>query len=258
MRRAGKGRKWTRDELVVAMNLYCKLPFGQLDHRTPAIVEVAERLGRTPSSVSMKLCNLASLDPVQQARGVAGLKGASAADRAVWREFHDDWERMAFESEERLAALQGTTLEAEPPEDEPPRGGLERERIVRQRVNQGFFRAAVVSAYRGRCCITGLDVPDLLVASHIVPWSRDEANRVNPRNGLCLNALHDAAFDRGLICISESMKVELAPRLKTSPIASATKRLLLDFDRADIRPPDRFLPEAAFLEWHRRNVFRDS
>ena len=82
----------------MAMNLYCKLSFGQLHHRNPVIISLAEKLGRTPSSVAMKLCNFASLDPVQQARGISGLSGASAADRGVWEQFHKDWDRLAFEA----------------------------------------------------------------------------------------------------------------------------------------------------------------
>jgi len=83
---------WTRDELIIVMNLYCKLPFGQFDHRTPIIIEVAEKLGRTPSSIAMKLSNFASLDPIQQARGIRGLSGASKADREIWNEFTGNWE----------------------------------------------------------------------------------------------------------------------------------------------------------------------
>ncbi len=253
-----KGRSWTRDELIVAMNLYCKLPFGQLHHRNPVIIALAKKLERTPSSVAMKLCNFASLDPVQQARGISGLSGASAGDRAVWVEFHKDWERLAFESEQRRAALSGKSVEAEAQireEDLPPEG-LERERMVRQRVNQGFFRAAVLTAYGGRCCVTGLAVPDLLIASHIVPWAKDKANRVNPRNGLCLNALHDLAFDRGFITLTPKLKVEVSQRLKAAPMEPATKRLLLDYDSAEIRLPERFLPDSVLLEWHRKNVFK--
>ena len=253
-----KGRTWTRDELIVAMNLYCKLPFGQLHHLNPVIIALAKKLGRTPGSVSMKLCNFASLDPAQQARGISGLSGASAADRAVWEEFHKNWERLAFESEQRLAALEGKPVEvkAQIPEDDLPREGLERERVIRQRVNQHFFRAAVLAAYGSRCCITGLAVPDLLIASHIVPWAKDLANRVNPRNGLCLNALHDCAFDRGFITLSPKLKVEVSPSLKAAPVGPATKRFLLDYQDAAIRLPERFLPDASLLDWHRRNVFR--
>jgi putative restriction endonuclease len=260
MMRMAKGRAWSRDELIVAMNLYCKLPFGQLHHRNPVIVMLANKLGRTPGSVAMKLCNLASLDPVQQARGISGLSGASAGDRAVWEEFNKDWERLAFESEKLLAKLDGKLVEAEAGirEDELPREGLERERVVRQRVNQRFFRTAVLAAYGGRCCVTSLAVQDLLIASHIVPWAKDKANRVNPRNGLCLNALHDCAFDRGLITFNGKLKVEVSPVLKAAPIEPVTKRFLLDYEGAAIRLPERFLPDSDLLDWHRRNVFRRS
>ena len=158
MRLMARGRIWSRDELIVAMNLYCKLPFGQLHHRNPIIIALAKKLERTPGSLAMKLCNVASLDPVQQARGISGLTGASAGDRAVWEEFNKDWVRLAFESEKLLAKLDGKPVEAEAEirEDELPREGLERERFVRQRVNQRFFRAAVLAAYGRRCCITNL------------------------------------------------------------------------------------------------------
>jgi hypothetical protein len=87
------------------LNLHCKLPFGQLHKGNPIIIEAAAKMGRTPNSLAMKLCNFASLDPVQQARGVRGLPGATKQDRAMWREFHDDygassrsrfWSRISF------------------------------------------------------------------------------------------------------------------------------------------------------------------
>ncbi|NJO46873.1 MAG: hypothetical protein HC835_15300 [Oscillatoriales cyanobacterium RM2_1_1] len=87
-------KPWTRDELIIAMNLYCKLPFGQLDHRKPIIIEVAEKLGRTPSSLAMKLSNFASLDPIEQARSIRGLSGASKADRKIWEEFTANREQL--------------------------------------------------------------------------------------------------------------------------------------------------------------------
>ena len=100
-------KPWARDELIIAMNLYCKLPFGQLDHRTPIIIEVAGKLGRTSSSLAMKLSNFTSLDPVQQARGIRGLSGASKADRKIWEEFTMNWEQLGTESEERFQELVG-------------------------------------------------------------------------------------------------------------------------------------------------------
>ena len=146
--------------------------------------------------------------------------------------------------------------EAQIPEDELPRAGLERERIVRQRVNQYFFRAAVLAAYGSRCCITGLAVPDLLIASHIVPWAKDPANRVNPRDGFCLNPLHDCAFDRGFITVCPKLRVAVSPALKDAPVGLATNRLLLDYEDVVITLPERFIPDAALLDWHRKHVFR--
>jgi putative restriction endonuclease len=253
-----KGKPWSREDLMVAMNVYCKMPFGQFHARNPVLIELAGRMGRSPSSLAMKLCNFASLDPIHQARGVKGLSGASQADREIWAEFQGDWENEAFESEELLAALRGQSVEAQAkiPLRELPKEGLERERVVRQRVNQHFFRSAVLAAYNFRCCITGLAVPELLVASHVIPWAENKATRVNPANGLCLNALHDRAFDRGLITLSDELRVMVSPTLRNLPEQPEVKTWLLDFDGASVRQPERFLPDLEFLAWHRRHRFQ--
>jgi hypothetical protein len=101
-------KSWTRDELLVVLNVYHKLTFGQLDHRNPVIVELAKRLGRTPGSVSMKLCNLASFDPILKLRGIKGLEGASILDGKVWNEFHNHLEESVPASEEALRKLFNT------------------------------------------------------------------------------------------------------------------------------------------------------
>jgi len=86
--------------------------------------------------------------------------------------------------------------------------------ITEQRIRQNFFRRAVLSSYRERCCMSGLSDSRLLIASHIVPWSHDKENRLNPRNGLCLSALHDKAFDRGLIALDDDFRVMLSQELE--------------------------------------------
>lgn len=111
--------------------------------------------------------------------------------------------------------------------------GIEREATVRVRVNQSFFRRRIVSAYEFRCCVTGLAVPELLVASHIVPWAQDAANRLNLRNGLCLNAIHDRAFDRGLMIVDDAMLVRFSPRLREKDGDGAD--WLLAFDGRPLR-----------------------
>ena len=96
---------WTREHFLIALNLYCKLPFGKLHRGNPLIIEVAQKMGRTPSSLAMKLCNFASLDPVQQARGIKGLVGATKQDREMWKEFQTQLSVLGPESEQMLHDL---------------------------------------------------------------------------------------------------------------------------------------------------------
>ena len=91
--------KWTREHFLIALNLYCKLPFGKLHKGNPIIVETAAKMGRTPSSLAMKLVNFASLDPVQQARGIRGLQGATKQDKTMWAEFHSNLSALGAESD---------------------------------------------------------------------------------------------------------------------------------------------------------------
>jgi putative restriction endonuclease len=242
---------WTRDELILAFNLYCKIPFGLIHLRNPEIIRLAKAIGRTPSSVSWKLANFARLDPALKARNISGATHGAKAEVEIWREFNGNWDKLAFESERLAAALSDRELVTETlPE------GKDKEALVRVRVNQGFFRAAVLAAYDFKCCLTGLAIPDLLTASHIVPWSRDAANRTNPRNGLCLNALHDRAFDCGLITVTPEMSVKVS-RLVSANSGDRFGRIVLSkYDGARIRPASRFRPDPSFLKFHNQHVFR--
>jgi putative restriction endonuclease len=176
-----KHKDWTHEEHILAFNLYCKIPFGRQHGRAPEIIELAKVLGRSANSVALKLNNFSRLDPELQARGIKGMAHGAKGEIEVWHEFEDNPEALAFECERMLSQLTGRKLEeiAEIDERELPKQGLERERIVRVRVNQHFFRAAVLSAYDYKCCVTGLAVPELLVASHIIPWASDAKQRMN-------------------------------------------------------------------------------
>ncbi len=266
------GKPWTYDELMIAMNLYCKLPFGQLRHGNPLIIEVAQKLGRTPSSLSMKLCNLAALDPYHQARGIKGLSSTSKADKEIWNEFNADWERLGVESEEKLQLLLGKAAEAVPPiaQEEKiirklpalklpfkaPTGPTETLLTTKARLGQQFFRQSVLASYNCRCCITGNPVPELLVASHILPWGNYPEHRLNPRNGLCLAQTQDAAFDRGLITFDEDYRVVLGPYQREFLPNETLERNFLDYEGKQIQMPDKFMPEADFMQKHREEVFR--
>jgi putative restriction endonuclease len=252
-------KNWTREELILAINLYCKTPFGRLHNRNSDIIKLAKLIGRTPSAVGWKLVNFASLDPSLKRRGIKGAVNVSHLDREIWEEFYSDWDRLAYESEVLRAKRLGMPIETVVEIDsvESPRSGQDRKALVKVRVNQDFFRATVLAAYEFRCCITGLAIPDLLNASHIVPWSKDEKNRVNPRNGLCLNAMHDRAFDRGLLTITAEYKVMMSPLIKRSSRKNdAVQHLLTRYDGEEIKLPRRFLPDQSFLEYHNKKVFK--
>jgi putative restriction endonuclease len=252
-----KRRSWSHDELILAFNLYCKTPFGRMHGRNPEVIELARLIGRTPSAVSWKLVNFASLDPALKKRGISGASHGSIADLEVWDEFNRDWDRLAFESERLRAQLANHPLDPTSIGDFDLPLGAEREAMIRVRVNQSFFRSAVLAAYESKCCITGLAVPELLNASHIVPWTVDANNRVNPCNGLCLNALHDRMFDRGFLTVTAKYTVKVSKRLASAQKLGAIAESILAYDGRPIQLPDHFLPDPKFLDYHERKIFRN-
>jgi len=255
-----EGQKlWTREELILAVNLYCKLPFGKMHKGNSEIIKLAELIGRTPSSVSFKLVNFASFDPTLKERGIKGASNASKLDKEIWNEFYDNWDAALIESEQLMAKVKKTTVERLNDIDisDIPKEGLEKQRLVKTRVNQCIFRTIILATYNNKCCITGISNPELLIASHIVPWSKDEKNRMNPMNGLALNALHDKAFEVGLITIdADSYKIRVSPSLKKKNSPESIKQNFLDYDGKEILLPDKFLPEREFLKVHNDDRFK--
>jgi putative restriction endonuclease len=249
-----EGQKlWTRDELILAINLYCKLPFGKMHKATPEIIKFAELIGRTPSSIALKLGNFASFDPTLKERGIKGASNASKLDKQIWDEFYNNWDSALIESEKLLAHAKHTTIEKlnKIEIDDLPKEGKEKERLIKVRVNQSIFRTMILATYNNKCCITGIDNTDLLIASHIVPWSKDEKNRLNPMNGLCLNALHDRAFDKGLITISaDDYTIRVSSKLKKKDIAVSIEHNFINLEGEIILLPDKFRPSKEFLKIH--------
>lgn len=255
--------RWTKEQLKLAFNLYCQLPFGKLHSRNSEIIELAAIIGRTASAVAMKLVNFASLDPAITSTGRSGLGNASSLDREVWDEFHSDWERLAVECALLYEQLRARRTEpasnVEPDEsfDLNDFSGETRQVLTQQRIKQDFFRRAVLASYRGKCCMTGLSDSRLLVASHIVPWSKDKANRLNPSNGLCLSALHDKVFDQGLITLTDDFEIVVSEDLMRSKDAFV-KAVILPLNGRPIDAPERFVPQPEFIVWHRNNLFVDN
>ncbi|MEO6726180.1 MAG: HNH endonuclease [Blastocatellia bacterium] len=251
-----KHRTWTNDELLVVFRLYCRTPFGRLHQRNPEIIQLAQSLGRTPSAVAMKACNFASLDPVQKARNISALGNVSRADRELWMAFEQNSEAIAADAETVYEKLLSQIIEPEDVELELPEGPTEVERLVRTRRVQGFFRAAVLTSYELRCALSDIAIPDLLNASHIIPWSANTERRADPRNGIALNALYDRAFDRGFITFDESLKLVISSRLKEGSLSEFQKESFLHIEGKKLRIPYRFDPDPDAMTYHREKVFR--
>lgn len=253
--------RWTKEQVKLAFHLYCQIPYGRIHGRNREIIALAQVICRTPDAVAMKMLNIASLDPAITSTGRVGLGNASALDREVWDEFHSDWERLAVECQLLRQQLDKNTVDdLEPESDEllpEDYTGETRQALTTQRIKQYFFRRAVLSSYRGRCCISGLSDTRLLMASHIVPWSSDKINRLNPSNGLCLSAIHDKAFDRGLIAISDDHKVMLSEQLKRNDDAFVAQ-IFLPLEGRKIELPEKFIPSLVFLSRHRNEIFIDA
>ena len=95
-----------------------------------------------------------------------------------------------------------------------------------------------------------------MVACNIIPWSKDKKNRLNPQNGICLNALHDKAFDRGLITVTPDYKIKLSPYLLKSKNRTALEIFFIPFDNQTIELPQRFSPAIEFLRYHNNNIYK--
>ncbi len=262
------GKRWTREELLIALNFYHKLTFGQLHARQPVIVTLADKLGRGANSVAMKLCNFASLDPALKLRGIKGLEGASGLDRATWEEFHANLNEAAPASEQAVRALFGadesSELEVIPKKGvrirrRPPVGEPDALATVKQRRGQEYFRDAVINNSGGICSVTGLAVRQLLVASHILPWATHPEHRLDVRNGLSLSRLHDAAFDCGLIAFDDDLRMRVSRRLnKELPSRSVAENFGAYEGEPLHFPDDAVLPHIAFIEHHRVTKFQKS
>lgn len=249
------GQNWTREEVILAMNLYTRLNFGQFHKGNPEVKKLAGYLERTPSSIALKLSNLASLDSYHQNRGVSGMGNASTMDRAVWDEFQDDWESMGLLSEEMMGRLKDGSYVCPQIEERIIFENEETEKELRAkvRVKQQFFRRAVLASYQSRCCITGNPIPALLTASHILPWADYRKDRLNPSNGLCLAKTQDTAFDRHLITLDEDYRVVISKSIRDNFTVDTVRENFEKYEGKRITMPERFLPDPSFLEIHREN-----
>ena len=134
----------------------------------------------------------------------------------------------------------------------PPAGPTETTRTAKTRRGQSFFRDVVLNNYDNKCGVSGLDLRELLVASHILPWANHEAERLNVRNGICLSRLHDAAFDQCLIAFDDDLRLLLSRRLKQGLSKKMLNDAFADFEGEQLSlPQDAVPPDPEFLGKHR-------
>jgi hypothetical protein len=251
-RPANDGKPWTREQLILAFELYCCVPFGRITTRNPLIRELAIAISRTAASVTRKLGNFGAFDPELAARNVSGLTHGSKLDREIWDEFHRDWNGLVVQADDIKRELEPSVTIVQPRAQ--PKGPSEKLVTVKQRLHQSFFRVAVLSSYNDRCCITGLPIVECLVAGHIIPWSVDERRRADPTNGVCLSATFDRLFDAGLIAIEDDLTLCVSKRLRALGDRAVAEQVAARHGQMII-PPGRFYPDPECLRWHREHKF---
>jgi len=249
---------WTREELILAFNLYLKVTFGKTHSRNPQIIELSNLIQRTPASIVMRLGNFASIDPFHINRGIRGLQNGKNQVQPIWDEFFSNQEELIFLSEQILAQKENTTIEKKFEDllfDTKDLKGEDVIRAIKTRVNQSVFRQMVLSNYNNKCAITGIDIPQLLLASHIVPWSKNEEHRLNPENGICFSALYDKAFDKGLIGINTNHEIIFSDSIKKKKETEFYNLYFSSLEKQKIIVAEKYLPRKQFLEYHLDTIF---
>lgn len=241
-------KPWTEEEFVLALELYYRIPFGSINKTNPDIVKLAKFLGRTPSSVGMRLGNYAHLDPNLQANGLSG-GGKKCA--VYWEKYANNLPQLKIDAaSSRIRIIENVELSQ----------SVQRIKDVDRLVEDMYdfkFQDIVLSNYNQKCAITGMAIPSLVTACHIIPSSVDEENNLKADNGLCLSILHAKAFVEGLISIDSEYRLHISPSLKKYAFE---KGYATNFKRYD----NHYLPfsnvvskpNPEYLEWHMNTVFQ--
>lgn len=244
-----QSRKWTKDESVLALALYCQIPFEKINKNHPRVIELAKLLGRTPAAVSMKMGNFGRLDNVLAQKSITGLPHGSALDKIVWDEYHLNMQELS-QTVEKMPYMSEFVKDDDADEELP--AGTTKSTTVLVRMNQGFFRRAVLSAYNQKCCVTEINIPTLLIAAHIKPWniSDPKTERTNPCNGLALNTLHHEAFDDGIFTIDTDYRILISKVAKERYSSDVFYDFFGRYEGKHIILPEKFLPSKEMIEFH--------
>jgi len=281
------GDAWSWDETLMAFVAYlCMNQQQRNNKKNPVYVQLAQTIDRTPDAVYRKIFNIAAYDQNRIAEGHKGLSHGSKRDREVWQRLADEGDALITHAAQLLpqqtrealgiiepqisldtpiqadfdstaeAPTPGSTVAQHPvPSSPPPESGTTALATVSTRIGQQYFRNSLIQNYGGACCMTGLAIPRLLAASHIKPWASDTSpeERMDASNGLLLNALHDKAFDQGLITVGFDDRIVVSSQVGHD---EAADRMLWSLNGQSIRRPETRPPGRTYLEYHHDVVFR--
>lgn len=250
----------------MAFALYCILEPSECDDKGLDVQRLASVLGRSANSVALKIWNIAAHDVNRQARGRVGMQHGSKLDAMVWDWYAADGDVFLSQCIDLLrnALLQARHIPGPSTTDRYSHLetatrvllGDERAVTVLQRVNQSYFRHSLLHNYRGACCITGIKLQPLLLASHIKPW-RDSTpvEKTAASNGLLLNAFHDRAFDQGFITLDDDYRIVVAHTVVEH--SEPNDKWLYGCEGRRIDLPVINPPSHEFLDYHHHHVFLD-
>ena len=257
---------WSEEELILTLSVYFQLPFGRLNRTTPEVIELASLLdNRTANSAAMRLCNFAACDPaIAGTVGPAGtirsgLVGGMSTCKPIWDKYSNDKEQLFLKAAQiradRLHKSVEETLSENSQKSLKGLHGETRKQMVNLRVNQDAFRNMILNNYENKCAITGIDIPELLVASHIIPWADREDTRLDPENGICLSPLYDKAFDRGYIGVKKDYTIVLSSNLSKKIHKTYFQKYFQPLDGLSIALPYDHKPNKDYLEYHLDMIF---
>ena len=248
---------WTREELILTLSVYFQLPFGRLNRTTREVKELAQLIGRSDNSAALRLVNFAACDPYIIESGRHCMTSGIGVCKPIWDEFVNDKERLFDEAQRIKATLLNMSIEETLNITEKDLEGKDKTVVIKQRVNQKVFRTMVLSNYEERCAITGINIPELLVAGHIIPWADSTPRqKLDPENGICFSALYDKAFDKGLMTISpDDYTIQLSSALHEYKSQDFFDKHFGCLSGKPITMPIEHKPNRDFLAYHRDCVF---
>ena len=248
-------RKWDEDETLFLFHLLLNESASSLSSGSPLVMDVAKLLNRSSGSVHRKLEDIRTGDPAYLARGKKGTHGASLI-KEIWNSLYSDgYDGMMRHIDDAYHSIGGYVETSEMVIDSeiPPGTDVPVESTYRD--GQQVFRRMVANNFDRKCCITGINIGCLLVASHIKPWSvSSPAERTDFRNGLYLNRLHDGLFDNHLMTLDEDFRIEFSDSILRCGSDDSYEQFFGRFEGHRIRKSA--IPiDSVYMDEHRRIAY---